>query len=119
MPAPMLLPPFRHAGVHRGGRGYPSAGRARTEKIELRRGVLTSSREALAEPLAVIVGNDAKCWSEWQDLNLRPPRPERGALSAIAPALLRLVARRPQSTQAPEAFGVSPSREAQTQPVLH
>src|ERR1700733_1755672 len=21
----------------------------------------------------------AKCWSEWQDLNLRPPRPERGA----------------------------------------
>jgi hypothetical protein len=22
----------------------------------------------------------AKCWSEWQDLNLRPPRPERGAL---------------------------------------
>ena len=20
----------------------------------------------------------AKCWSEWQDLNLRPPRPERG-----------------------------------------
>jgi hypothetical protein len=23
-------------------------------------------------------GNLAKCWSEWQDLNLRPPRPERG-----------------------------------------
>ena len=23
----------------------------------------------------------AKCWSEWQDLNLRPPRPERGDLS--------------------------------------
>jgi hypothetical protein len=22
----------------------------------------------------------AKSWSEWQDLNLRPPRPERGAL---------------------------------------
>ena len=22
----------------------------------------------------------AKYWSEWQDLNLRPPRPERGAL---------------------------------------
>jgi hypothetical protein len=21
-----------------------------------------------------------KKWSEWQDLNLRPPRPERGAL---------------------------------------
>jgi hypothetical protein len=24
--------------------------------------------------------DSAKCWSEWQDLNLRPPRPERGAL---------------------------------------
>ena len=24
----------------------------------------------------------AKCWSEWQDLNLRPPRPERGAPQA-------------------------------------
>ena len=25
-------------------------------------------------------GNEsAKCWSEWQDLSLRPPRPERGA----------------------------------------
>ena len=26
----------------------------------------------------------AKCWSEWQDLNLRPPRPERGALPDCA-----------------------------------
>jgi hypothetical protein len=25
--------------------------------------------------------NLAKCWSEWQDLNLRPPRPERGVRS--------------------------------------
>src|SRR5580704_1652124 len=24
------------------------------------------------------------CWSEWQDLNLRPPRPERGALPDCA-----------------------------------
>ena len=23
------------------------------------------------------------CWSEWQDLNLRPPRPERGDREAI------------------------------------
>jgi hypothetical protein len=30
----------------------------------------------------------AKCWSEWQDLNLRPPRPERGALPDHA--MLRL-----------------------------
>jgi hypothetical protein len=34
-------------------------------------------REALAELLAERVVNFAKCWSEWQDLNLRPPRPER------------------------------------------
>src|SRR5436853_4918351 len=31
----------------------------------------------------------AKYWSEWQDLNLRPPRPERGALPDCA--TLRLV----------------------------
>jgi hypothetical protein len=28
--------------------------------------------------------NFAKCWSEWQDLNLRPPRPERGALPEVS-----------------------------------
>jgi hypothetical protein len=38
-------------------------------------------------------GNLAKCWSEWQDLNLRPPRPERGSglaefASAFASELL-------------------------------
>jgi hypothetical protein len=27
-------------------------------------------------------------WSEWQDLNLRPPRPERGPLSFNAPCEL-------------------------------
>jgi hypothetical protein len=26
----------------------------------------------------VSVGISVKYWSEWQDLNLRPPRPERG-----------------------------------------
>src|SRR5690242_8247883 len=26
----------------------------------------------------------SECWSEWQDLNLRPPRPERGALPDCA-----------------------------------
>src|SRR5712672_2156067 len=29
-------------------------------------------------PVSILIS--AKCWSEWQDLNLRPPRPERGAL---------------------------------------
>jgi hypothetical protein len=27
-----------------------------------------------------------KSWSEWQDLNLRPPRPERGALPDFSPS---------------------------------
>ncbi len=33
----------------------------------------------------------AKCWSEWQDLNLRPPRPERGALPRPPRRVGRLV----------------------------
>jgi hypothetical protein len=37
-------------------------------------------RENVAEAVAEKGGVSAKCWSEWQDLNLRPPRPERGAL---------------------------------------
>ena len=32
-------------------------------------------------PVTVRSLESAKCWSEWQDLNLRPPRPERGANS--------------------------------------
>jgi hypothetical protein len=42
--------------------------------------VPSSSREALADVLAAEREILDKCWSEWQDLNLRPPRPERGAL---------------------------------------
>ena len=37
-------------------------------------------RDAEAEAVAGKERVSAKCWSEWQDLNLRPPRPERGAL---------------------------------------
>ena len=37
-------------------------------------------RETVAEPVAETKPTSAKYWSEWQDLNLRPPRPERGAL---------------------------------------
>ena len=29
-------------------------------------------------------GEKVESWSEWQDLNLRPPRPERGALPDCA-----------------------------------
>ncbi len=34
----------------------------------------------MAQGVANQINESAKCWSEWQDLNLRPPRPERGAL---------------------------------------
>jgi len=37
-------------------------------------------REAVAEAVAEKERRSAKWWSERQDLNLRPPRPERGAL---------------------------------------
>jgi hypothetical protein len=38
--------------------------------------------EALADQLARWIAIFGWSWSEWQDLNLRPPRPERGALPA-------------------------------------
>ncbi len=40
----------------------------------------TVSRQGVAQGVAVDLFLSTKCWSEWQDLNLRPPRPERGAL---------------------------------------
>jgi hypothetical protein len=36
----------------------------------------------------IVPRDDFSCeesWSEWQDLNLRPPRPERGALCTFGP----------------------------------
>jgi hypothetical protein len=51
-----------------------------------------------------------KYWSEWQDLNLRPPRPERGSFSSqldlLSPAYK--LQRRPQLAQ--QGGGSSPSR---------
>jgi hypothetical protein len=38
------------------------------------------------QSVPVDVGISAKPWSEWQDLNLRPPRPERGALPTAGQA---------------------------------
>jgi len=43
---------------------------------------LSGARKAFAKHREAVAGKErqsAKCWSEWQDLNLRPPRPERGA----------------------------------------
>src|SRR6267154_3522149 len=42
--------------------------------------------------LGAIFAGSAMClisWSEWRDLNLRPPRPERGALPRWATLALR------------------------------
>src|ERR1700738_5701588 len=46
--------------------------------------VLHSYRQPVADPVASKICCLAKYWSEWQDLNLRPPRPERGALPDCA-----------------------------------
>src|ERR1700732_4098024 len=46
--------------------------------------VLHSYRQPVADPVASKICFLAKYWSEWQDLNLRPPRPERGALPDCA-----------------------------------
>src|SRR5262245_61333704 len=46
--------------------------------------VLHSSCDAVADPVAETLSMLAKYWSEWQDLNLRPPPPERGALPKLA-----------------------------------
>ena len=59
-------------------------------------------REPLAIPFTEEAEIWAKRWSEWQDLNLRPPRPERGALPDCATlrlkaALITRVGERPQA----------------------
>src|SRR5262245_48039243 len=38
---------------------------------------------SVGETVGIEVSEDAKCWSEWQDLNLRPPRPERGVPPSV------------------------------------
>jgi hypothetical protein len=38
-----------------------------------------NKHEKIGETFGMMQLNWAKYWSEWQDLNLRPPRPERGA----------------------------------------
>src|ERR1700720_4072214 len=75
--------------------------------------------------------SDSRCresWSEWQDLNLRPPRPERGALSspinreqlkllpdyAVAFTSLSLSGRDPTeyAVNLPRRLGASPIRQS-------
>src|SRR5262249_27335300 len=54
-----------------------------------------------------------KDWSEWQDLNLRPPRPERGALPDCATlrlkaGLITRVRERPQAIDPNDRAGGGP-----------
>jgi hypothetical protein len=49
--------------------------------------VARSGGVSVMQPLTVRNLESAKCWSEWQDLNLRPPRPERGVLPDRTPIL--------------------------------
>jgi hypothetical protein len=45
-------------------------------------GARSGNSVSVGETVGIDVSDAAKCWSEWQDLNLRPPRPERGYLSS-------------------------------------
>ena len=40
--------------------------------------------QSVGETVGLGLSGSVKYWSEWQDLNLRPPRPERGALPDCA-----------------------------------
>jgi hypothetical protein len=40
--------------------------------------------QSIGETVGLALSEGAKYWSEWQDLNLLPPRPERGALPDCA-----------------------------------
>jgi len=81
-PARVLQVPEVGAVEH----GAAALGRAISERVRVKyvlrpadfgcRGVLSPSREDLADPLAETNWISANYWSEWQDLNLRPPRPE-------------------------------------------
>src|SRR6476660_7305754 len=55
-------------------------------------------------------GNSLKGWSEWQDLNLRPPRPERGALPDCATLRLKagLITPAPLNASLREAMTAEP-----------
>src|SRR5262249_39987620 len=69
-----------------------------------------ASSKTVPQSLPVIVALSVKHWSEWQDLNLRPPRPERGnfspQLDLLSPAYK--LHRRPQLAQ--QGGGASPSK---------
>jgi len=64
--------PFLHLSLRRGAGCVRCYGLVESV-FNVRSHVLPSSREALAHPLAQQAEIFAKCWSEWQDLRMRPP----------------------------------------------
>jgi hypothetical protein len=73
---------------------------------------------SVTQPVTVRSLESAKCWSEWQDLNLRPPRPERRALpDRYAPTLCH-----PANLASSPRNGPTPTTQASCDPsgeVLH
>src|SRR5947208_11843165 len=57
-----------------------------------------------------------KHWSEWQDLNLRPPRPERGALPDCATLRLSSGAGYSVGSRPSQGWARSTSRERSADP---
>ncbi len=53
--------------------------RFRRLALQTNKSQVDEPRETVPQSVPVNTLISAKCWSEWQDLNLRPPRPERGA----------------------------------------
>ena len=80
----------------------------RTRRLRLKKLMslrVNQRRETVPQSVPVSVLIPAKYWSEWQDLNLRPPRPERGFPLAGARAVQS--ARSPGGTEigGPARFG--------------
>src|SRR5262249_5133912 len=70
-------------------------------------------RVSVGETVGIDVSDGAKCWSEWQDLTLLPPRPERGALPDCATlrlkaGLITRVRERPQAIDPDDRAGGDP-----------
>jgi hypothetical protein len=62
------------------GRSSPFMQRFRRLASQTNKLQVDEPRETVPQSVPVNILISAKCWSEWQDLNLRPPRPERSAL---------------------------------------
>jgi hypothetical protein len=76
------LQPLVWYAVESGGIAKPQQhdgdGAAACERCPIGSKVRASQTVPQSVPISILIS--AKYWSEWQDLNLRPPRPERGAV---------------------------------------